>query len=86
MSKSKAVLATVDRNPFTCHVCGNALFFDREVKMNSQGMEFFDLGWANQSAVGLLCGGCGYVRLFLSRVLEMWKPERGYPEPRRRAG
>jgi len=78
-ARSDSVLVTVGRNPFTCHVCQGRVFSDREVKLNTSGMELLGLGWANQSATGLVCHGCGYVHLFLSRILEMWKPGHGYP-------
>jgi len=78
--KHKAALATVNRVPFVCQVCQGEYFFDREVKLNSTGMEFFDLGWANQSATGLICGDCGYVHLFVGKSVELWKAEGGYPQ------
>jgi len=77
--RNKAALVTIGRTPFTCQVCRSEQFFDREVKLNTSGMEFFDLGWANQSATGLVCTRCGYVHLFLNDSLEFWKPEHGYP-------
>lgn len=46
-------------------MCGGREFFDREVKLNSSGMEFMGLAWANQSALGLLCATCGYVHEFV---------------------
>src|SRR5438034_678796 len=58
--KRSPVLATVAGRPLRCLVCGGPEFWHREVKLNSTGMELFDLGWANQSALGLLCAtrGC----------------------------
>ncbi|WP_029291494.1 hypothetical protein [Cellulomonas sp. HZM] len=50
--------------PFTCHVCGGAAFFQREVKLQTTGMTFFDLDWLNRSADGAVCASCGYVHLF----------------------
>ena len=78
--KRKAALVTIGRTPFRCQVCSCELFFDREVKLNTTGAELFDLGWANQSATGLVCERCGYVHLFLNNAIEMWKPESGYPQ------
>ena len=43
------------------------------------GAELFNMGWANQSADGLVCDGCGYVHTFVSRSVELWKPDGGYP-------
>ena len=80
MGRGKASLVTINRVPFRCQVCQAEVFFDREVKLNTTGAEFFDFGWANQSAVGLVCARCGYVHLFLNDALEFWKPEHGFPQ------
>jgi hypothetical protein len=79
MSQS-GVLVTIGagRMPFTCNVCQGKLFTTREIKLNTSGAEFFDMGWANKSANGLVCCTCGYVHAFLAK-LEYWKPENGYP-------
>jgi predicted nucleic-acid-binding Zn-ribbon protein len=67
---------------FACPVCQGQLFTDREIKLNTTGAEFFNMGWANQSAVGLVCQKCGYLHTFVADV-KFWKPEGGYPEPAR---
>lgn len=72
-------LVTIRRNPFSCHICAGQLFFDREVKLNTTGAEFFNVGWANESATGLVCAQCWYVHLFLHGVIELWQPDGGYP-------
>jgi predicted nucleic-acid-binding Zn-ribbon protein len=76
----KPVLVTITRIPFVCQVCRAEQFYEREVKLNTTGMELFDMAWANQSATGLVCARCGYVHLFLNDALELWKPEHGYPQ------
>lgn len=75
----KATLVTIGRRPFECVVCEGVQFFDREVKLNSTGMELFDLGWANKSATGLVCARCGYVHLFVNDEIELWRVDGGYP-------
>jgi hypothetical protein len=72
-------LATVAGRSFTCRFCDGAQFYDREVKMNTSGMEFFDLGWANQSALGLICAQCGLVHEFMGGSVQLWDPTGGYP-------
>jgi hypothetical protein len=57
----------------------SSTFYDREIKLNTTGAELFNLGWANQSAVGLVCDGCGYVHTFVSGSVELWKPDGAYP-------
>ena len=81
LRRTAAALATINRVPFRCQVCQSELFYDREVKLNTTGAEFFDLGWANQSATGLVCARCGYVHLFLNNAIELWKADSGYPLP-----
>jgi hypothetical protein len=73
-------LATVHRKPFRCLVCRGSLFSQREVKLNTSGMEFFDLGWANASALGVVCEACGHIHEFVGDAVELWEPESGYPE------
>jgi hypothetical protein len=76
----RAALVTVgaSRHQFTCHVCQGKLFFNREIKLNTSGAEFFNLGWANQSATGLVCERCSYLHVFVAGV-ELWEPANGYP-------
>ncbi|MFI9046098.1 hypothetical protein [Streptomyces sp. NPDC053427] len=47
------------------------------MKLNSSGMEFMSMGWANESATGLICWHCGYVHLFVNRDLELYKQKKG---------
>jgi len=68
------------RRPFNCLVCQGTLFLDREIKLNTTGLESFNLGWLNESATGLVCERCGYIHTFISNVIELWKPDTGYPE------
>jgi len=72
-------LATVAGRPLRCLICQGNLFTDREIKMNTSGMEFFDLGWANRSSLGLICTSCGYVHEFLGDGIQLWDPSGGYP-------
>jgi hypothetical protein len=69
------------RHPFVCGVCQGKVFDSREIKLNTTGAEFFNMGWANQSATGLVCQTCGYLHTFVAPV-ELWKSESGYPQPR----
>ncbi|MEY9893802.1 putative nucleic-acid-binding Zn-ribbon protein [Catenulispora sp. MAP12-49] len=80
MGRNAAILVTINRIPFRCLVCQSEQFFDREVKLNTTGAEFMNLGWSNQSATGLVCARCGYVHLFLNDAIEFWKPGGGYPQ------
>jgi len=75
MFKRKPVTATVDERKVVCLVCSNDQFWDREVKINTSGMEFLGMDWANESAVGLVCTNCGYLLEFAGRVIQLWKTE-----------
>ena len=74
--RSQGWLATIgeEKHPFSCTVCQGKLFADREVKLNTSGAEFLGVGWANQSAKGLVCQRCGYVHLFMPGMVRMWEP------------
>ena len=49
----------------SCQVCSGLLFAQREIKMTTTGMTFFDLDWLNKSADGAICLRCGFVHTFL---------------------
>jgi len=58
-----------------CLVCEGTEFSYREVKLNTSGMSFMNLDWANKSGVGAICDGCSYVHTFAGPV--DWRhPER----------
>jgi predicted nucleic-acid-binding Zn-ribbon protein len=78
---AKPSLVTVLGQPFNCPVCGGREFYDRRIKLNTGGAEFFDLGWANQSALGVTCVACGHIDEFVGDAVELWKVEGGYPSP-----
>lgn len=48
-----------------CLICKNTNFWTRETLMNTKGMTFLNLDWANKSATNYVCGNCGYVHWFL---------------------
>lgn len=77
--KREPSLVTVHNRPLRCLVCGHETFWDRDVKLNSTGMELLDLGWANRSALGLICASCGYVHEFVGDAVALWKLDGGYP-------
>ena len=57
-----------------CVVCGGRDFAYREIKLNTTGMTFMDLDWANRSRAGAICRACGYVHTFLDGGLT-WGPD-----------
>ena len=54
----------------SCSHCGNGEFVEGAAQLNTAGMSFLNLDWANRSATTLACTGCGMVHWFLQ------KPER----------
>lgn len=63
-----------------CQVCGGTRFLQREIKMTTTGMTFFDLDWANKSADGAICTRCGFVHTFMGNGLQWLRPEQVKPE------
>ena len=69
MSKEKVLQeVTIKRNlKLECIICKKKLFWTRTTLMNTPGMSFFNLDWANKSAVNYVCDNCGYVHWFLNK-------------------
>ena len=60
------------RGFLSCQICGGLDFDQREIKMTTTGMTFFDLDWANKSAQGAICVRCGYVHTFMHSDQLQW--------------
>lgn len=74
-------LATVNRRKFQCMACECNEFIGREIVLNTPGAELLGFAWANKSATGLVCQGCGFVHEFVGQAAELWDPAGGLPEP-----
>jgi len=48
-----------------CPFCQNKKFWTRETLMNTTGMTFFGLEWANRKATNFVCNSCGYIYWFM---------------------
>jgi hypothetical protein len=77
--RSSLVTISPDRVPLRCLVCQGELFVDREIKLNTSGMEFLGMEWANRSGTALICDRCSFVHTFADTQFELWDPKRGYP-------
>ena len=55
-----------------CLICAGETFLQREVMLNTSGMTFMGMDWANRSGVGAICRTCGFVHTFLDGQLE-WR-------------
>lgn len=80
MSRSPS-LVTVgpQRVPLHCLVCRGQLFTDREIKLNTSGMEFLGMEWANRSGTALIRDSCSFMHTFADNEFELWEPSGGYP-------
>jgi predicted nucleic-acid-binding Zn-ribbon protein len=57
----------IEGNKLACPICKNDKFWARETLMNTKGMTFLKLEWANKEAQNYICDGCGYVYWFLKQ-------------------
>ena len=63
-SKNDAQTVNINGNELVCPVCGSTHFFYRETQLNTAGMTFLGLDWANENAVNYYCSQCGYMFWF----------------------
>ncbi|MFE9880315.1 hypothetical protein [Streptomyces sp. NPDC005784] len=70
---AKPVRAALGEIWITCQICEGDLFRVRDVLLNSAGMEFFTLAWADENATGLICWRCGYVHLFVNKDIKVYR-------------
>lgn len=47
-----------------CPHCGKDVFAKGAAQLNTSGMTFFKLDWANKSATTLACTNCGHIQWF----------------------
>ena len=64
-----------------CLVCDHHQFLRREVSMNTAGMSFMGLDWANKKADGAVCRECGFVHAFMGGTLTWLRAETPVDEP-----
>jgi uncharacterized protein len=48
-----------------CPHCGNDRFDKKSALLNTAGLTFLNLDWANRSATVLVCKKCGYIQWFM---------------------
>ena len=61
----------INDNRITCKYCGNDIFELSRVQLNTAGMTFLDLDWANKSAYVLACSECGHLEWFTKKPEEI---------------
>jgi predicted nucleic-acid-binding Zn-ribbon protein len=70
ISAEKASKRTIDGHPLRCPVCAQDRFWKRQTLMNTRGLTFLGVEWANKQAVNFVCDSCGYVMWFLRNDAE----------------
>ncbi|MEW5842550.1 MAG: DNA-binding protein [Bacteroidota bacterium] len=50
-----------------CPNCGNDKFLVRDVLLNTPGMTFFGLDWANRNATALICTSCTRIEWYFEK-------------------
>ncbi|MCR4962750.1 MAG: hypothetical protein K6B40_02560 [Firmicutes bacterium] len=63
-SGEQAQPVSVAGQELICPVCGGKHFFQRETQLNTAGMTFLGLDWANACAENYYCAQCGYMFWF----------------------
>lgn len=51
-----------------CPHCGHGEFAEGSAQLNTAGMTFLNLDWANKSATTLACMNCGLIQWFVKPV------------------
>ncbi|MBT8283625.1 MAG: hypothetical protein KJO86_07830 [Muriicola sp.] len=64
--KPTALPRMIKGRKLKCTICENDTFWMRKTLMNTKGMTFFKLDWANREAENYICDSCGYVHWFLT--------------------
>jgi predicted nucleic-acid-binding Zn-ribbon protein len=54
-----------------CPHCGHSEFDQESILLNTPGMTFFGLDWANRTATVLSCRQCGRIEWFLRQPEEL---------------
>jgi hypothetical protein len=57
--------------PVRCSHCGGERFLKGRAQLNSAGLTFLNLDWANRSAATLACVECGRLEWFLADPQEL---------------
>jgi ornithine carbamoyltransferase len=66
------------RQPVTCHLCQGKVFVGYNVKLNTPTAYRLRDRFA-ESAISLVCQGCGYVHTFVPGFVQLWPEKDGYP-------
>lgn len=65
LEKQEPGARIVADHPLRCPICEHERFWKRKTLMNTPGLTFFGVEWANRQAVNFVCERCGHVLWFL---------------------
>lgn len=65
LSNEKANFYSVDGHQLQCQICGHDQFWYRKTLMNTPGVTFLGMEWANKQAENYICNNCGYIMWFM---------------------
>ncbi|PHR60621.1 MAG: hypothetical protein COA43_05570 [Robiginitomaculum sp.] len=57
----------INNIPLKCTVCGHDEFSTRKTLLNTKGLTFFGLDWANEEALNYICSSCGFIHWFIDQ-------------------
>lgn len=82
VKRGERALVTTGRQarPFTCQVCDGTVFVGHNVKLNTATAYRLGDRFA-ETAISLVCQGCGYVHTFVPGQVQLWAEKDGYPPP-----
>jgi len=63
-AKHEATTHEVQGHPLKCPICGYDRFWTRRTLMNTPGMTFLGVEWANKQAENYVCNRCGHILWF----------------------
>ncbi|NGO72903.1 hypothetical protein [Streptomyces boncukensis] len=75
MANGDPMQVSINGRKLQCPFCGHDQFRQRDIKLNTAGMSFLGLDWANKAATGLICGQCGRIEMFMD------PPQLAYHQP-----
>ncbi len=65
MSSKKEIMEfEIKGRKLTCPICGSTRFWTRKSLLNTRGLTFMELDWANKQAINYICDGCDYIVWF----------------------
>jgi DNA-directed RNA polymerase subunit RPC12/RpoP len=63
-ARHEATTYQIEGYPLKCPICGFDRFWTRRTLMNTAGMTFLGVEWANKQADNYVCNRCGHILWF----------------------